>query len=369
MKIGGDFIKYTMSQGWCNGCDGRYTSTLAPPNNLPDLLPVWDDASTWNLAALSSAWNNYNVAIGNMSYSVHRQIYAAWYQDDWKIGSKMTANMGVRYDLDHGAQGEWIQFTPWLSGKRPTDKNNVAPRLGFAYQMNDKQVIRGGWGLFFTELEDDALHQSYVLTQQMNVTINNNGRPDFGGNPWGGPTPTYAQLLANACDVKGLPANSVAGTRSEPVLPALDSQRFGSAVRRPPDVVQPDGLDRHAARIRQPTRRSIRTSCSPAAAVKSGGRTRTARSTLARALNYPATGPTTDYAHLPFPNWGPVAAEIMNGRANYYGWENTFTKRFANHWQANATYTLSWFKDDGGIGSLTGPYVTRSIRTPRSPRR
>jgi hypothetical protein len=52
-----------------------------------------------------------------------------------------------------------------------------------------------------------------------------------------------------------------------------------------------------------------------------------------------------------------VAAEIMNGRSNYYGWENTFTKRFSNHWQANATYTLSKFYDDGGIGSLTGPYV------------
>ena len=54
---------------------------------------------------------------------------------------------------------------------------------------------------------------------------------------------------------------------------------------------------------------------------------------------------TTDYAHLPFPSWGPVAAEIMNGRSNYYGWENTFTKRFSNHWQANATYTLSKFFD------------------------
>jgi hypothetical protein len=48
----------------------------------------------------------------------------------------------------------------------------------------------------------------------------------------------------------------------------------------------------------------------------------------------------------------------MNGRSNYYGWENTFTKRFSNRWQANATYTLSWFKDDGGIGALTGPFTT-----------
>ena len=56
---------------------------------------------------------------------MHRQIYAAWFQDDWKVGSKLTLNMGVRYDLDHGAQGEFVKFLPWLSGKRPTDKNNA----------------------------------------------------------------------------------------------------------------------------------------------------------------------------------------------------------------------------------------------------
>ena len=74
----------------------------------------------------------------------------------------------------------------------------------------------------------------------------------------------------------------------------------------------------------------------------------------------PATGanyPYTDVAHNPFPTWGPVAAEIMNGRSNYYGWENTFTKRFSNRWQANATYTLSRFHDDGPFSGLTGPYV------------
>jgi hypothetical protein len=46
----------------------------------------------------------------------------------------------------------------------------------------------------------------------------------------------------------------------------------------------------------------------------------------------------------------------MSGRSNYRGWENSFTKRFSDRWQANATYTLSAFYDDGGIGAPTGPY-------------
>ena len=63
------------------------------------------------------------------------------------------------------------QFEPWLSGTRPTELDNFAPRLGFAYQANDRTVIRGGYGLFFTELEDDALHQSHILNEHMGITV------------------------------------------------------------------------------------------------------------------------------------------------------------------------------------------------------
>jgi hypothetical protein len=299
---------------------------------------------------MSPLFRDYRVAIGNMSYSVHREIYAAWYQDDWKIGNKLTLNMGIRYDLDHGAQGEFVEFLPWLSGKRPTDKNNVAPRLGFAYQVSDKSVIRGGWGLFFTELEDDALHQSYVLTQNTTITIPNNGRPDFGLNPFNGAKPTYEQVLARACDVVGQPFNSPTcfprstGNGSEVPFGAHDtsySHMVSIGMQR--ELAANVGFDTNfvfTGGRKEERRQNANSSINPATGA-----------------NYPATGPTTDLAHLPFPTWGPIAAEIMDGNSNYYGWENTFNKRFANRWQANATYTLSWFKDDGGIGNLTGPYV------------
>jgi hypothetical protein len=331
-------------------CDGLFTSTQRAPANLEQLLPDWHDASTWNWTAMSPLFRDYNVTIGNMSYTVHRQIYAAWYQDDWKVGNKLTLNMGLRYDLDHGAQGEWVKFEPWLSGKRPTDKNNVAPRLGFAYQTNEKTVIRGGWGLFFTELEDDALHQTYILTQNTNITLPNNGRADFGINPFGGPKPTYEQILARRCDIVNLPFNSPncfpQSIRNGSEIPfgAHDtsySHMASIGVQR--ELAANMGLDTNfvfTGGRKEERRQNANSSINPATGA-----------------NYAATGPTTDLAHLPFPSWGPIAAEIMNGRSNYYGWENTFTKRFSNRWQANATYTLSRTKDDGAVGDITGPYV------------
>ena len=68
--------------------------------------------------------------------------------------NRLTLNLGVRYDLDLGVLGEDIEFRPWLSGNRPYDANNIAPRLGFAFQTDDRTVIRGGYGMFFTQLEE-----------------------------------------------------------------------------------------------------------------------------------------------------------------------------------------------------------------------
>jgi hypothetical protein len=52
-----------------------------------------------------------------------------------------------------------------------------------------------------------------------------------------------------------------------------------------------------------------------------------------------------------------VRAEIMTRRSNYRGWENSFTKRFADRWQANATYTLSGFWDED-----SNPFTVELVR-------
>jgi hypothetical protein len=103
---------------------------------------------------------------------------AVYFQDDFKITSKLTLNLGMRWDYIptyHEAQGRWSFLNPnivnpvtgnmgalqfagnrgaGLSCQCATPVNtywkNFGPRLGFAYAPDPKTVFRGGWGVVYS---------------------------------------------------------------------------------------------------------------------------------------------------------------------------------------------------------------------------
>jgi hypothetical protein len=332
VKTGMEYMRYTMDTAWCNGCNGTIRINARPPANIEQLIPVWDDASTWNLNALSPLIVDYTMAIGDFAWAIERNIWAGWYQDDWNLTNRLTLNLGIRYDVDFGGMGEKIVFEPWLTGRRPTDSNNVAPRTGFAYSVNDRTVIRGGYGLFFTQLEADAAHKSQLQIEHSPITVLNDGRPDFATNPFNGPAPSYESVLARLCDTNGNRPGCI--RRS-----VLNDIPFGEHETQYSHMASIGFQRQFGATMALDTN-----------VVWTGGRKEEYGFNQNLTFN-PATGanyPFQDISRLPFPDWGVIIAKIMGNRSNYRGWESSFTKRFSDRWQANATYTLGAFWDEDG---------------------
>ena len=71
-----------------------------------------------------------------------RQARGAWAQDDWSLTSRLTVNLGLRYDLIWNAFANDAKITPWIDAGRPNDTLNLQPRLGAAYKLNDATVLR-----------------------------------------------------------------------------------------------------------------------------------------------------------------------------------------------------------------------------------
>ena len=124
------------------------------------------------------------VAGGNPKFDLRdgaKQI--GWYvQDDWKISSRLTLNLGLRYDVDigfvdskHQVNNRAVRALQIIGnsyGSRVVkdDKNNFSPRVGFAWDVrgNGHSVIRGGYGIYF---DQSFLNVPLFAVQQANDEI------------------------------------------------------------------------------------------------------------------------------------------------------------------------------------------------------
>ena len=57
------------------------------------------------------------------------------------------------------------------------------------YSLNDRTVVRGGYGVFYTQVSTDEAHQTALYTVSAVAERLNDGRADFAANPFNGPCP------------------------------------------------------------------------------------------------------------------------------------------------------------------------------------
>ncbi len=331
LKFGGEIRRRQITEFQTNRGNGRFNfnqTFTTDPNNTG---PTGDSIASMLLGTAAVIEQDFTLQWVGQRGTEHGYFF----QDDWKVSSKLTINAGLRYEL----------FTPYsevanrianfdvrdgrlkIAGYNgtsktagiATDMSNWAPRLGFAYKLSNSTVIRGGSGVFYS--------------------VQGNG---------GGALRLFRQLPfgpINAIDVNQFSASPRRVQDGLPPIPSLDY-----AVVTAPNIagtfaaaINPDWL---SGRIIQYNLQVQQEVASIGTVFKVGYVGNLGRR-LDNSYNYnqPDPGPGTPASRRPMrfinPNALDVTYNTTDGRSNYHALQATAEKRFTSGMSFLTAYTYS----------------------------
>jgi Carboxypeptidase regulatory-like domain/TonB dependent receptor len=285
-----------------------------------------------------------------------------FFQDDLRISSRLTLNLGLRYDLQTYHQPSVANATALAAGlntgRIKTDTNNLAPRIGFAYSPfnNNNSVIRGGWGVFYGNtpsiLIGTALSNNGINVQTL--TFSPETMASYPNNMCGAPVPSPS------CTA---PAG---GSASPPTIYVFKS-----------DYQQPT--------VQQYNLQFEHELSNTASFTIGYIGVRGTHLTRTRDINLNPPGPasislagspTTVFNYLRFPGVRPIAGfnRIFRfedtAHSTYHGLVATANKRFAQGFSFGAAYTWSHVIDDAPDATAVVPGTDDSklVYNPLNPR-
>jgi hypothetical protein len=346
-------------------------------------------------------------------------LYAPFFQDSWKVTRKLTLTLGVRYEYEtaeterynRAVQGfDSTAAMPWaaqvqsnyaanptpevpvsqflLSGwlTFPTanghgsrlykgDTNNIMPRLGFAYSLNKKTVVRGGFGCYFgslgTRLQDVIQNSGFLAITNFIPTLNNgltyiatnsnpfpNGFVQPTGATLGAQTnvgnaisffnqnPKAARLMKFQVDIqRELPGEMVldvgyAGSRNFDLEVTRSLSPFPNQYLSTSPTRDQAAINYLTANVPNPF----------FGVPQFAGTTRGSSSVIARSI-----------LMSPYPQFAGISYFTYDGKAWYNALNVRLEKRFAHGFMAQMTYTFSKFLE---ATSLLNPGDASPVRAP-----
>jgi hypothetical protein len=158
-----------------NNSVGTYSfdrSFTQGPNPLQTSTTAGVGYATFLLGTLNGGTHNPSVVDG----AFKQPYYGLYLQDEYKVTSRLTLNLGVRWDYESPRSEEKNQVANFHytdkanlpngtvvggglifpavgglpRGHWNTNRKNFAPRLGFAYSLTNDTVLRGGYGIFYS---------------------------------------------------------------------------------------------------------------------------------------------------------------------------------------------------------------------------
>ena len=200
LKFGGEARRYndlTNNPGASSGVYG-FTKAWTQENPVQSDAVSGNEFASFLLGYPATAYIDKNI---DPAYRNH--YFAGFFQDDWRVNSRLTINFGIRYDFEQPVverydrmlggfgyadaspiasqvSGLTLVGVPTFANVNgqsrnafATDKNNWQPRIGAAYRFGDKWVIRGGYGLYY--LGQAERGESAGFSQRSNAVVSTDG--------------------------------------------------------------------------------------------------------------------------------------------------------------------------------------------------
>ncbi len=207
--------------------DGTYTAQAS--NSSAALRSAYGRDLAAFLLGIPTANATTSIIDNPTVYNVKSKYHGFFFQDDWRINPRLTINWGLRYEFETGAteaEGRIVTGFDTVSANplraaalanynanvpasvpvtaiqnlaggllfagssgdatQGADKNNWQPRFGISYSLDDKTVIRGGFGMFTAPFQITAINQSGFSTPTLFTPSIDNGRTFIAGlnNPF-----------------------------------------------------------------------------------------------------------------------------------------------------------------------------------------
>lgn len=336
------------------------------------------------------------VFVSNISLTDNgKNYYGAYVQDDWKLTPKLTVNLGLRYDffglvLEHHAnQANFVPGGPptgnpmyiipegpnssnlstsflnllaqdgidlavtnkYGKGLGQSQNNNFAPRIGLAYQISPKLVVRSGFGVFYNGFENRGfspnLGENYPFQFNFSFGSPNDTTPiTFPGCATAGPGNTATFETGFSCtplDPLSVNASGLAlrGIQFNYKTPYSMGANLTLQYQLTPTMSVQAGYVMSAARHLE----SFPNSNTPTSIA-------------------PPSTPEADL--VPFPDFGFGASyATTNGISNYNSLQTKVEKQFAGGLNFLATYT--WSKTMSDAGDLLNGGSVAGFRAPNVP--